>query len=83
MGLLVMQLQQTDQGPRQQQSEKTEKLMESLVDPAVWKLLASLEAEGCVLSSVSLVVVEVEVVVVAAAVAAESYGAFLCSQFHF
>jgi len=46
-------------------------------------LLASLEADGCGLSSVSLVVVEVEVVVVAAAVAAESYGAFLCSQFHF
>lgn len=58
--------------------------MESLVDLAVWKLLASLEAASCVLLFVSLVVVEVVVVVVAAAVvAAESYGVFLCSQFHF
>lgn len=83
MDLLVVQLQQTDRGPRQQQSEKTEKLMESSVDLAVWKLLASLGAAGCVLWFVSLAVVEVEVAVVAAAVAAESYGAFLCSQFHF
>lgn len=70
---------------KQQQNEKPEKLMESLVDPAVWKLLAGVEAAGCVLLFVSLGVVEVAVVVAAAAaVAAESaYGAFLCSQFHF
>ena len=37
----------TDQGPRmtkQQQNEKPEKLMESVVDPALWKLLAGVEA---------------------------------------
>lgn len=56
-----------------QQNEKTQKLMEELVDPSVWKLSAGVEVAGCV----SLVV---PLVLVAAAAAAESV---YCSQSHF
>jgi len=87
--LLATQL--PDQGPAmtEQQNEKPEKLKVSSADPAGGKWLAGVAAAGCVLSSVSLGVVEVVAVVaavaaaaVAAAAAESAYGAFLCSQFH-